>query len=233
MNSLKDTTIQKLHLYLENGYKLQAKFHIYETSYIPKNNEIGFNPNTAWNEFVKQGYRADKYKRWMNLINSVFYEAGLDINRFKNKTLSVDPKSESTFPAALFKRQLAELDKIVNDPKYYGSYKLTETYPRIYFKDDTIGDSKSEHRFTSDIALRLIELLWDGARIVNQHDEILQSEKPIDRSTIYESLNINHSRFVDIVRTIHTGAKRKSIKLDIKFPKKSQDVFIVLTQDFM
>jgi len=211
---------QNLRKLLEAGYDVQEKSGVYRTPKIE-----------SFDEFVRQGWGVNKYNAWVNSIKRLFHDARLDFRRFKSKTESNDSIKDTNSPAAKFKRQLAELDLIVNDGNYFETYKLAPSHPEIKFKDSIISQGYASHRFNAEQHTRLIYLLWESRRIIDSKENILVEEKPVAREIVYKNLKIDHERFKDIVRGIKTEMKRKSIELDVKYPRGTQNVFIVIVQD--
>ncbi len=215
---------------LENGYEMQNQLGAHKVFRVPRGDELGVNKN-SFRDYLRQGAGGMTiYSDFSASIGEFFDEFGLSIARFKNKTQSIDPTIDADSPAALLGRQLAELDRIVNDPTYFETYVVPGTHSVIRYDNGILSQGHQEHKFRDPQYKKLIELLWSTRTIVSPKGAILDEGRSTPRIKVRAELNVNHQRFKDIVRGIEQSLDRKNIALCIKYPK---DVQLIVTQDSM
>lgn len=216
---------------LEEGYQLQYKWKAYRSPFIPKVEDPEFHSfGQSMAEHLRQnGLPKDDLIVWAQKLEETFADQRLNFGRFKHITES-NSDSERDSLTKIFKRQLDELDKILNIPGHIDSYRLILSYPEVQFENKTISQGYGKHSFRDPLYIALINNLWEKREIKNMKGEILKNGKPISRRELFERLKIDQQRFTDIVRGIHVEMKRKSINLKIKYPNK---VLIVVKQDSM
>lgn len=224
----KQVAVRELRKILEDGYRLQQEQDVFQVYRVPRSNEPGFDKSSIFKYLHFGADGSVIYNSYTTSIKNAFENFGLSFGRFRSNTESINPKTDPDSPAGLFLRQLRELDKIINDEKYFHSYILPEENPVISFIDGIIAQGYRKHKFKYDQHLELIHILWEKRRIIDTRGKILKIEQPIPREIINKKLNIEHERFKGIVRAINIEMRRKNIQLVIKFPK---NVYVVATQD--
>lgn len=215
---------------LQAGYNLQEEKNAFQIHRVPRSWEPGFT-NKSFRDYLRFGANGHiDYKTYTKSINDTFTSFGLNLTKFVSRTETINSKTDPDSPAGLLTRQLRELENITTEPNVFESYILPVMHERVEFIDEVIYQGFAEHKFRDSKHRELIRILWDRRRIEAPSGKILKKDVPTKRDEIYEKLKIDHDRFKDIVRAIKIEMKRKSIDLDVKFPK---DVVLVVQQDFM
>lgn len=225
----KQRAVLHLRKILEDGYELQEKRNAYNTPPIPRNDDPAYkSQRESFNEAVRQNWGQNEYENWAFDLSEAFKAEKLNFRRFRHRTEASNEPRKNISNAAYLKKMLDELDLIVNDTKYFDTYTLVPKHPAVIFDEGVLSQGYNEHPFRDDKYRQLLEMLWEGRRILDENDNVLKNERPTSKEKIYKELNIDHERFKDIVRGIHAEMKRKSIDLKVKFPK---DAFILVVQD--
>jgi hypothetical protein len=225
----KQKVVKKLKLVLEEGYALLDQRGVYKTPKIPKAVEKDFvSPIHSFRELIRQGVYPADYQDWAKQIYEIFIESKLDYKKFRFMTESIDTRTESDTPAAIFKNRLRELDSIVNDAKIFDSYLLLPANPEVKYAEGIVTQGYMSHLFTHPHHQKLILLLWQGRKIISPRGKELKSEKPMPKKILLEELNIKPARLETVIRSIKRAMNRKEIGLTIKYPN---NVYIEVIQD--
>ena len=228
-----EQSLLKLRRALEEGYAIQRKRNAYKTPHIPKFEDPEYKSfSHSLGEHYRQNHRPLDFTNWASKLDDTFTALRLNFGRFRHITeANVDPSVDSY--AKAFKRQLDELDKIVNDPKYFGTYQLLAAHPPINFEGRDLSQGARSHTFnqSNKYVVPLLSLLWGSRRIETEDGQTLQAGRPLKLAKIYKDLGLSHDSFDLTVRAIHAATHRKNIDLKIRYPK--QEVVLVATQDSM
>jgi len=215
------------------GYDIQRERNAYKTPPIPKAEDPGYKSFThSMGENYRQNHRPQDFTDWASELDTTFAALQLNFGRFRHITeANVDPSSDSYTKA--FKRQLDELDKIVNDSKYFKTYQMLPAHPVINLEGRELSQGYNSHTFnqSNKYVIPLLSLLWENRQIETEDGQILRAGQPMKLARIYKELGLNHDNFELTVRAIHAATHRKSIDLKIRYPK--QKVVLVATQDSM
>lgn len=224
----------KLKVLLESGYAIIEKRNLYQTPRIPRYWEKDFDARDRnfYRALHQKAHRGDFFQ-WENQLKALFEENNLSWGRFRRKTEDFDEKIDNYSEAAIFKRKIDELDKIVNSNSIFEEYLLPPNYPQVEFVNGELMQGMKTHSFYEEQAASLIGLLWDGRRIVNPKGDVLKEGKSLEREKLLSALKISNTRFMTIVRNIHTMAHRKGINIKVKFPKGQSGVYVEITQSLM
>lgn len=228
-----EQSLLKLRRALEKGYDIQRKRNAYKTPSIPKAEDPDYKSfGHSISENHRQNYKPQDFTNWASELDVTFSELKLNFGRFRHLTESdVDPSLDSY--AKAFKRQLNELDKIVNEPKHFATYQMLPAYPPVTLEGRELSQGYYSHTFnrSNKHIVPLISFLWERRRIETENGKLLQEGQPTTLARIYKELGLNHDSFDLTVRAIHAAAHRKNIELKIRYPK--QQVILVATQDSM
>jgi hypothetical protein len=199
---------------------------------IPESGDSDFQ-NNSFNQFVKQGIYPGAYTEWARTLEDLFFINNLDYLKFKSRALTGDGRKTNKQPAAIFVRQVKELERIIDDPATLKSYETTEklaaSWPPITFKDGVVTQGSRVHVFTTSAANRLLETLWQQRRTETPSGQEIVTGKAIDRAQLHKAVGLkDHQRFVDVVTGIHKSMRAKGIHLTVKYPDR---VILVVRQD--
>lgn len=228
-----EQSLLKLRRALEKGYDIQRKRNAYKTPPIPKAKDPEYKSfSHSMGENYRQNHRPQDFTNWASELDTTFTGLHLNFGRFRHIT-EANTDSYSDSHAKAFKRQLDELDKIVNDAKYFETYHMLPAHPVINFEGQELSQGYYSHKFnqSNKYVIPLLSLLWKSRQIETEDGRILRAGQPIKLASIYKDLGLNHDNFDLTVRAIHAAAHRKSINLKIRYPK--QEVALVATQDSM
>jgi len=228
-----DQSLTKLKRALEDGYVIQRKRNAYRTPPIPKFEDPGYKSFAdSMGEYYRQNHNPEDFTMWAIGLEELFSTQGLNFGRFKHIADSESDRGSDSYAKA-FKRQLNELDKIVNTPEYFDTYVMLPAHPPIIFEEQKITQGYRFHKFnqSNKHTIPLLSLLWDSRQIETEDGNVLLMGEPVAIKKIYESLGITHDTFDLTVRAINTATFRKGIDLKVRYPK--QQVQIVAIQDSM
>jgi len=226
-----DQTLVKLRRVLEEGYRLQSKRNIYQTPSIPTTEDPDYKSfGHSMGEHIRQNINPSDFTNWTTELEQVFTDENLSFGRFRHHTESHIEKNRDSH-AKSFKRQLDELDKIVNDSSYSKPYILSSTHPAVTFDGDEVRKAAAVHRFnqSNPRTLALFRMLWNNRRVVTPEGNELVAGDTTELEEIYTTIGLQHDSFENTVRAIHRVMNYKDIDLKIKYPK--QKVVMVVTQD--
>lgn len=228
-----EQTLARLRRVLEDGYRLQNKRNLYRTPNIPTTEDPDYKSfSHSMGEHIRQNINPSDFTNWATELEQTFADENLNFGRFRHRTESHTEKNRDSH-AKSFKRQLDELDKIVNDPSYFRSYILSSSHPAITFDGDEVRKSAAVHKFnqSNPRTLALFCLLWDSRRIITPDGRELVAGDTTELQEIYAATGLQHDSFENAVRAIHRAMKYKDIGLKIKYPK--QKVLMIVIQDSM
>ncbi len=213
-------TLDSLKLVLTSGYDLIEKRNLYQTPRIPRSWEKDFNPRDSnfYRAIRQQSINGDFF-HWDKSLLKVFEVANLSWARFRRRTEDFDESTDNYSEAATFKRKVDELDRIVTSKKTYEAYLLPPGYPPVEFTQGELIQGIATHIFYEEQATILLNLLWDGRKILDPQGLTLKEAKPIEREEVLSAIKSTNDRFMTVVRNIHTMSHRKNISLKVKFPK--------------
>lgn len=228
-----EQSLLKLRRALEEGYDIQRKRNAYKTPSIPKAEDPEYKSfSHSMGENYRQNHRPQDFTNWASELDATFTTLRLNFGRFRHMTeANVDPSSDSY--AKAFKRQLDELDKIVNDAKYFTTYQMLPAHPKINFEGRELSQGYNSHTFnqSNKYVIPLLSLLWESRQIETEDGRILHAGQPMKLNRIYKDLGLSHDSFDLTVRAIHAATHRKNIDLKIRYPK--QEAVLIATQDSM
>lgn len=228
-----DQTLRNLKRVLEEGYAIQRKRNAYRTPPIPKADDPGYKSfGDSLGENYRQNDHSEDFTDWTEGLEKLFLIQGLDFGRFKHIVDSESDRESDSFAKA-FKRQLNELDKIVNVPNHFNTYVMLPAHPPITFEQRQITQGYHLHKFnqSNKHTIPLLSLLWENRRIETEDGVMLRKGEPVALAKIYKDLNIAHDIFDLTVRAINTATFRKNIDLKVRYPK--QQAQLVAIQDSM
>lgn len=225
-------SLEKLKAHLREAYTVIDERNLYTIwEYIPKGSDPDFQGN-SFNEGIRQGWEPKVYVEWADKIEDLFFANNLDYLKFKRVTSSFDPRKASSQPAALFVRKVKELERILENPAVFESYKTKEkqaaAWPHVTFRDGKVTQGSRTHTFSQPIYNKLLKTLWPNRRIETPTGTVLTEGKPIPRDKLNKIVGINgHRRFIDISTGIRKAMRIKSIGLNVMYP---DDVILVVKQ---
>ncbi len=193
---------------------------------IPKSDDPDFRGD-SFGEAVRQGLHFKTYDDWSANAEDLFFANNLDFLKFKGKALTGDRRKVSMHPAAIFLRQVEELERMFEMPSVLESYKTSTkqaaSWPAVTFENETILQGARSHKFSQPEYPRLINKLWKNRRIESPSGVVLVPGKPITRAVLNKAAGIkDHERFVDLVTGIRKAMKSKGIALNVAYPEKVQ-----------
>jgi len=219
--------IDKLKDHLRVARTVIDERHLYTIwDNIPKGDDPDFKGD-SFGEAVRQGLYFKTYDDWSATLEDLFFANNLDFLKFKGKTLSGDRRKVSMQPAAVFVRQVKELERMFESPNVFDSYKTSTkqaaSWPAVMFEDDTVSQGARRHKFSQPEYPKIITKLWKNRRIESPTGTELVAGKPISRASLNKAAGIkDHERFVDLVTGIRKAMKSKGISLTVAYPDKVQ-----------
>lgn len=236
MSSDNSDIVNKLGEIASEGYVIIDDHNLHNIwDHIPTSGESDWQEG-SFDEYLHQTYHSGVYKKWQEKLKSVFDENNLDFLKFKHKTTFGDARRISQYPAAQFMRTMRELDKIIHNSNSFNEYKAftkrPSSWPEIFYQDGVIKQGVKSHKFTVQEYVELLDLIWDGRRIVSPSGVLMVKEQPQSRDSIFEGTSIkNLDRLKDIMTGVRKAMKSKDKEITMGvYSPTSNSVFVEVCQ---
>lgn len=204
---------------------------------IPTNEDPDFNQDFSFTQFIKQKYNFPNYYPWIEKVIRFFDRYNLNFSLFEMRIYDVDRRKYSIYPAAVFKRTLQEIERLILEPSSIAAYEKNSKNPTLYeeveFKNDTISQGYSHHKYHDIPALKLLKYLWNDRVFIKPDGSPFpdQGEKLLSFETVMKDLNIKSiDGLRGTVEAINKSSRAKKIGLRIKLPRKKNALRLEVTQ---
>lgn len=233
MADSKSEIMSRLKVVLQDGYNLIGTRGLYKTPRIPRNTEKGFNPRANnFNRALAQQTISNDFHEWENELLKTFEYCGLSWHRFRMRTEDIED-SVGYSDAFFIKQKIKELDTIVNQPDIFESYRLPGGNVPVTFRDGKLVQGTNEHQFKESHVIGLLNYLWKYRRIIDPQGDELKPAEPQSLSEVLKILKLRHERFDALVKNINSVRARNGVKIWVRNPRGSDEVYLQLVQDYL
>lgn len=219
-------------LLLEKGYAIAEENSLFGIrKKIPKNHELDFNENEDnFGHYIRYSVNSSIYENWIEHAVETFRGLGLQESKLIVKINDFDPSVESNLPAQKFIRALEEIEKIAENPDYINSYLKLNSLPPVKFHGGTLSQGVYSHRFQGLYA-DAISFLWDGREIQNQEHKVVRAANPKKQSMLEQKAGIKQSQLDNFAKALRQIQRKKNIHIQLKYPRNSSSVFLVVHEN--
>lgn len=204
--------------------------------HIPKSDEPEFNQDFSFSQFLKQVVNFPNYQPWFQKLIKYFDKHNLNFAKFEMKIYDVDPREGSSYPGAIFKRTLKEMEEMILRPDYYNSYEVATRKPLVYdevkFHEGQVSQGFSSHQYRDTRAIELLAFLWNKREFRRPDTSVLTDGELVSYAQVMEALGIKSEDGIKATgEAINKSARQQKIGLRVVYPRNQKGIKLTVTQD--